>query len=250
MAEWIKCNQGLHRETVIMAQARALGMDARTVAYAWLEVWMWARERTATGFVRNATHADIDAVAGIEGFSKHVGHWARFDERGVRFFRWEKHNSNGARQRDLSNKRSRKHRDEDATEMQRSTVAKALPDQSRLDQIKAEQNRSEKDSQGKAGSAPPVVLEGDRLRLALLEAGVPEGEVWGLMTHQKASNANLSHAAARMHEQRKQGKVIKHPLKYAMRIAWGEPNTREKWAGKAKGEFDAARLRLANGGAA
>jgi|688.fasta_scaffold34403_16 hypothetical protein len=246
MAEWIKCNQGLYRETVIMAQARALNLDTRAVAYAWLEVWMWARERTATGLVRNATPADIDAVSGIDGFSKNAAHWIKFDDSGARFYRWEKHNSNGARERATAQKRKANQRSKEVTEMSRSSVTKTVPEQSR-----AEQSRLEEDiKQGKAGSAPPVVLDGDRLRLALLEAGVPEGEVWGLMTHEKASNANLSHAAARMHEERKRGKVIKHPVKYAMRVAWGEPNTREKWAGKAKGQFDAARLKLANGGAA
>lgn len=242
--DWLKMNFDLpeHRCTLYVAATTGLNVD--DVVGKFFRVWRWVQTQTPNGTVRPADVTMVDRLVQFEGFARAMAAcgWLEIGDGFLRFPRWNSHNSSNAKKRAIDNQRQARNR---SAKCHAASVTKTGPEQSRAEQI-----REREDKQGKAGSAPPVVLEGDMLRLALLDAGVPEGEVWGLMTHEKASNANLSHAAARMYEAKKQGKVIKHPVKYAMRIAWGEPNTREKWAGKAKDQFDAARLRLANGGAA
>jgi hypothetical protein len=123
MSEWIKARTNLHQDPIVVKQAAALGRTAYEIAYAWLVVWGWARTHTADGFVSDVDHATIDAIAGIPGFAQHAGRWLEFASEGVTFPCWDRHNSNGARERAQTNERkaaSRTSRHGDVTLVSRS----------------------------------------------------------------------------------------------------------------------------------
>jgi hypothetical protein len=110
MQEWIKARTDLHKDPVVVNQAAALKRSAREIAYTWLIVWAWARTHTADGFISDVTHATIDAIAELDGFAQHAGRWLEFGHEGVTFPHWDRHNSNGARERAQTTARQEKNR--------------------------------------------------------------------------------------------------------------------------------------------
>jgi hypothetical protein len=123
MSEWIKARITLHQDPIVVKQAAALGRTTYEIAYAWIVVWGWARGHTADGFVRDVDQTTIDAIAGIPAFAQHAGRWMEFASEGVTFPYWDRHNSNGARERAQANERkaaSRTSRHGDVTLVSRS----------------------------------------------------------------------------------------------------------------------------------
>jgi hypothetical protein len=110
MAEWIKLHEKIIRDPVVMDQAEQLNLDPRIVAWSWVTLWNWARETTGTGFVGRITPARIDGVVGIAGFAKHAGEWLVFRDGGVEFPHWDRHNSEGAKERAMTARRNKRHR--------------------------------------------------------------------------------------------------------------------------------------------
>ncbi len=123
------------------------------------------------------------------------------------------------------------------------------PEQNRTEQI-----RSEEDKTRQAPASVPKDLFSDELvRSALRGVGVSDENAWVILTHPNATRENLLHASAQMAKQMGGGRRFTHPHRMVMRIAWKEPTAKEKVA-QARAhtgrQFDAARLKLANGGAA
>jgi hypothetical protein len=110
MAEWIKARTDLDVDPVVIAQADALGLPLPVVAWAWIKFWGWAREHTSDGRLEGVTHGAIDRVTGVTDFARTAGKWIVFDATGCTCPDWEKHNSNGARERFENSLRQRKSR--------------------------------------------------------------------------------------------------------------------------------------------
>lgn len=114
---WIKWVKGLSRRREVLAVAQALGLDRRIVACACMEVWEWADDNTTTGLVNNLTAPDIDLLVGITGFGSAlctVG-WLTVRTDGIQFPRWDRHNSQSAKERSQSALRQKRKRERDAT---------------------------------------------------------------------------------------------------------------------------------------
>lgn len=110
MAEWIKARTDLDVDPVVIAQADALGLPLPVVAWAWIKFWGWAREHTTDGRLEGVTPGAIDRVTGVTNFANTAGKWIVFDATGCTCPDWEKHNSNGARERFEDANRQRKYR--------------------------------------------------------------------------------------------------------------------------------------------
>jgi hypothetical protein len=139
-SEWIKARTDLHEDPIVFKQATALNRSPHEVAYRWLMVWAWARKHTSNGFVPDTDATVIDAAAGLPGFASHAGRWLKFTRKGVEFPRWDRHNSNGARERAQEQERqnlSRSRHD--------SVTVKRDKSVTRVEQSRAEQKRSRED---------------------------------------------------------------------------------------------------------
>ena len=110
MAEWIKVQEKIIRDPVVMEQSDALNLDPRIIAWSWVTLWNWARETTGTGFVGRITPSRIDSIVGITGFAQHAGEWLLFRDGGVEFPNWDRHNSDGAKERAMTARRNKRHR--------------------------------------------------------------------------------------------------------------------------------------------
>jgi hypothetical protein len=110
MAEWIKLHEKIVRDPVVATQADELGIDRRIIAWSWVTLWNWARELTTTGFVARAKMSHLDELVGIPGFTKHAGEWLVWRDGGVEFPNWDRHNSEGAKERAMTARRNKRHR--------------------------------------------------------------------------------------------------------------------------------------------
>lgn len=112
--DWIKWVKGLSRRREVLVLARKLGISRREAACACMEVWEWADSETHDGHIQGATRDDIDLMLGLPGFaaafeSQEVG-WARFNERGITFLRWERNNGESAKKRLVESMKKRRQR--------------------------------------------------------------------------------------------------------------------------------------------
>lgn len=117
---WIKAMKDLHEDAVIMAQAAKLNMDERLLAYIWIDLWHWAGEQTADGFIAGITPDMIDRRTRVPGFAASAGKWLTFTDAGITFYKWDTHNSESAKKRALAAERQSRSRHADVTHMSRS----------------------------------------------------------------------------------------------------------------------------------
>ena len=123
---WIKAMKDLHEDAVIMAQAAKLNMDERLLAYIWIDMWHWAGEQTADGFIAAITPDMIDRRTRVPGFAASAGKWLTFTDTGVTFYKWDTHNSESAKKRVLAAERQSRSRHADVTDMSRSERDKSV----------------------------------------------------------------------------------------------------------------------------
>lgn len=240
MAEWIRANQNLHKDPEVVKHARALNMNAKLVAYLWLELWLWAREHCSDGIVCGVSADDIDAVVETTNFAASAGKWLVVRKNKVVFTHWDKFNSNGARQRDLSNRRKSKWRlgNADGTPDRSSTV-----DQTRQER---DETREEEEIEQNRNASASDLFSDSLVRSALRGVGVDGAKADMILTHEKATRANVLNATAQMKLAMDKGKRFTHPDRMLMRIAWNEPGLKEKVAtarARTKEQFAALRKR-------
>lgn len=107
MNDWIKMRKELATDPAVAQIAAQCRLHALHVTGALYVVWCWADSNTSDGFVRGATAALVDRIAGRKGFAAAMAAvgWLFLDEidaagaAGVRFPKWERHNSSSAKAR-------------------------------------------------------------------------------------------------------------------------------------------------------
>lgn len=107
MNDWIKMRKELATDPAVSQIAAQCRLHALHVTGALYVVWCWADSNTTDGFVRGATAALVDRIAGRKGFAAAMAAagWLFLDATdvagavGVRFPNWERHNSSSAKAR-------------------------------------------------------------------------------------------------------------------------------------------------------
>lgn len=242
--DWLKCNFGLRNHRCVMYVASATGLDQDHVVGKLMRLWEWAQTQTETGKVRPCNIQMVDSIVGSEGFGKALAEseWIEVGDGWVRFTRWDEHNSKGAKERALDNARKRRN------------VSGNLPDDNRKVSGKVRyQSRAEQSgAREEANTSACQIHEGkESLRSALRGCGLTAEQVMSLVTHERASEEKLCHAAARYQEEVSRGKRIRHPVRWIERVAGiRESNAPEKLAARkveAGRQLDAARRGATHG---
>lgn len=150
---WIKIREDLRTDPAVALIASRTGVTTRHVVGALADVWSWAGRLTADGVVPLATPALLDEVAGSSGFAAAMieGGWLLATQAGLVFPRWERHNSDQAKERAL------------AVERQRESRARRLSQKSvtpvtffcDTSVTREEKIREEKNMKGSGAVAPP-----------------------------------------------------------------------------------------------
>lgn len=244
MSEWIKARIDLHRDPMVVRQAAALGRTAYEIAFAWIVLWGWARSHTADGFVRDVDQSTVDAITGIPSFATSAGRWMVFSDEGVTFPNWEKHNSKGARERDLATIRQRAARQSGSGEETNEPHDPVTHDPvtlnrdntvTRAEQSRVEQSRAEKTKQNKAKlcSAQDLPSADDRTAplsqafstndayARLVAAGIQKAEAVGMVasavtTHPQDGLARLIKGASQLVARQAKGRPVGSPRQYVL----------------------------------
>jgi len=149
MAGWIKWQKGLTRRSEVLQIAAAVKKDRRLVACACMELWEWADDETADGFIAGCTEAFTDNFVGIRGFmvAYAAAGWATIEEGGIRLANWQRHNGATAKRRAMDGSR----KDDSRTNVRNGSGQKAdakrtgvrIASGQNADQIREEKKREE-----------------------------------------------------------------------------------------------------------
>lgn len=107
---WIKMRVGLMSDPAVLGMARTLGLGRHEVVGRLYALWAWADENTEDGNLPGLSAADIDDVAGHEGFAKAMAAtkpspWLSLSDAGVSFPKFSRHNGKSAKRRALQAER-------------------------------------------------------------------------------------------------------------------------------------------------
>jgi hypothetical protein len=131
------------------------------------QLWMFADSHIREDDTLDITLDEIDQLVGIEGFAKLMpSDWLEvLDEHRVRLPDFQAHNGTDAKKKALTAKRVKRHRTRiavsEVTPEKRTSVTEALPDQTRLDQTRPDQETP---------SAPAAPTQKPRARTVSREA--------------------------------------------------------------------------------
>jgi hypothetical protein len=146
--DWIAIRCDLANEPEVISIAEATGLDEYGVVGRLHRLWSWANRHTTDGNAISVTYAWVDRYLQRDGFSmamESVG-WLSHDGAVLLFPKFDRFNSQGAKQRLLTAKRVASHKRTTNAEGNGATVTKALP---------KEQNRTEQ-SKGASPLKPPA----------------------------------------------------------------------------------------------
>lgn len=112
---WIKWTKGLTRKREILLVAERLRVPPAHAAALCMQVWEWADDNTADGYLRGMTPRMISAAVGIPNIAEtlalpEVG-WLHPIPDGVVIPNFDRHNGKTAKQRALTARRVEAHRD-------------------------------------------------------------------------------------------------------------------------------------------
>ncbi len=112
-SEWIKMREDLADDLAVESVASACKMDAYAVVGRLLALWAWARRQTVDGFLPGCNHAIINRRVQAKKFSEALVAcgWLAVEEGGMSIPKWDRHNSDGAKQRALTARRVEKLRE-------------------------------------------------------------------------------------------------------------------------------------------
>lgn len=112
--DWIKMRTCLAAERAVMLLCDKTGLDTFAVVGRLHAVWSWAGDHADRhGVVRGISLTTVDRVAAHSGFASAMltANWLEeVSGNGIRFPRWQKHNSKSARERALGAERAAKSR--------------------------------------------------------------------------------------------------------------------------------------------
>jgi hypothetical protein len=125
--DWIKMRVELRKDPAVKTMARALGISRFEVIGRLHAVWSWADQQLRDGNAPGVTLADLDEEAELPGFAKAMAdaQWLKILSTGIVFVNFDEHNGKPAKERALTNKRVKRHRNAD-------TVTEPLPEKRRV----------------------------------------------------------------------------------------------------------------------
>lgn len=144
--DWIKMRCNLLDDPAVLAISAVVGLDEYAVTGRLLKLWSWADQQTTDGNARGVTNvtarAWLDRYLSCPGLADAlvaVG-WLEIDESGMRIPNFDRHNGQSGKQRAVTSKRVKKHREqcnaETVTPIVTSgvtpTVTKPLPEKRRV----------------------------------------------------------------------------------------------------------------------
>ncbi len=144
--DWIKMRCNLLDDPAVLAISAAVGLDEYAVTGRLLKLWSWADQQTTDGNARGVTNVTarvwLDRYLSCPGLADAlvaVG-WLEIDESGMRIPNFDRHNGKSGKQRAVTSKRVKKHREqcnaETVTQIVTSdvtpTVTKPLPEKRRV----------------------------------------------------------------------------------------------------------------------
>jgi hypothetical protein len=110
--DWIKVRANLPDDPAVFRMAATHAMTTEQVVGHLIRVWAWATDQLSNGHAPNVTLSQLDHVASVTGFGQSmvdVG-WLHADDTGLTFPKWERHLSQGAKQRMQACERKAKER--------------------------------------------------------------------------------------------------------------------------------------------
>jgi hypothetical protein len=102
----------LAEDPAVITIAAALGVEEDAVVGKLHRMWSWADRQTVDGNAPGVTAAWLDRHLGVTGFAQAAAAagWLEVTAAGIRFPKWDRHNSQSAKQRVLTAKRVATHR--------------------------------------------------------------------------------------------------------------------------------------------
>lgn len=176
--DWIKMRVNLRSDLAVKGIARRTGLNRFDVIGRLHAVWSWADQHLRTGNALGVTAADLDEEAEHPGFAQAMAdeQWLKILSTGLVFPYFDRHNGKPAKERALTSKRVKRHRNADGTI---STVTPALTEKRREDvsnsstTVAKSTGASQPDAEPpeeKARSTPAATTKAVRKTQALLKA--------------------------------------------------------------------------------
>jgi len=111
--DWIKVRANLPDDPAVFRMAATHAMTTEQVVGHLIRVWAWATDQLSNGHAPSVTLSQLDHVASVTGFGQsmvEVG-WLHADASGLTFPKWDRHLSQGAKQRMQACERKAKERE-------------------------------------------------------------------------------------------------------------------------------------------
>lgn len=111
--DWIKMRIDLQDAPAVVAMAAELGMDEYAIVGRLHKLWGWADRHLTDGHAKRVTQIWIDQKVSCSGFAAAMesAGWISFDETGLTFPEFDKHNGKGAKTRAEATERKQVSRD-------------------------------------------------------------------------------------------------------------------------------------------
>ncbi len=126
--DWIKMRVGLHEDPAVIGMAAQLKMDEYAVIGRLHRIWSWATAHTSNGNAHSVTPCNVDVLVNAPGFAEAMvtAGWLKTSEAGISFPKFDRHMSQGAKSRALTQARVQKLRNA-------ASVTDALPEKRRVE---------------------------------------------------------------------------------------------------------------------
>lgn len=148
--DWMKIELELPDKPEIHAMAGMLQIDPDAVVGKLIRVWQWFDKHTTDGNAFGVTYSLLDRITNVTGFSEamvFVG-WLEQNDKTLSMPRFERHTSNSAKTRALTNKRVSKSRNA-------TSVTEALPEKRREDNTYSDSAKEKKEVVKRETTLPP-----------------------------------------------------------------------------------------------
>lgn len=148
--DWMKIELELPDKPEIHAMAGMLQIDPDAVVGKLIRVWQWFDKHTTDGNAFGVTYSLLDRITNVTGFSEamvFVG-WLEQNDKTLSMPRFERHTSNSAKTRALTNKRVSKSRNA-------PSVTEALPEKRREDNVYSDSAKEKREMVKRETTLPP-----------------------------------------------------------------------------------------------
>ena len=141
--EWFPVDVNLAEKPEVLELCEITGLDVEVVVFRLFRLWGWFQMHSSDGHARVTLKRFTSVAGGDAQFWKAVTHVGWLDEtsEGIRIPKWEDRFSNAAKSKKRAAMRQKRHR-QAVTLASRSRNAQALPDKTREDQIREEEENT------------------------------------------------------------------------------------------------------------